>query len=268
MHTGKVMNKTRKILFRLTEKADGREVTPATIGLNRFNRFNREVEEFLVGTNHRVPLDEAHVAIEDGSYGLAVFLTAAVAASVEPDLQRLEHENALNTIDTRRAAVVRRWQQRARTEDGYSVSIHHSDPAVRPIRVSHESDFHTPDQDEWVSAEKYVVGRVLEVGGRTRVNVHLALEDGGKTLIAASSEDYLKDLRANYLYHRVQVHVAAEENIRTGELRDVRLLAFIGEGPSYDERELESAIEKGTRAWADVPDSVAWVREQRGGYDE
>lgn len=36
------------------------------------------------------------------------------------------------------------------------------------------------------------------------------------------------------------------------------------DGPSYDERELEELIEKGTRAWADLPDSVAWVREQRG----
>ena len=57
-------------------------------------------------------------------------------------------------------------------------------------------------------------------------------------------------------------------SICTGELREVRLLAFVGEGPSYDEQELEVAIEKGTRAWADVPDSVAWVREQRGAYDE
>lgn len=37
--------------------------------------------------------------------------------------------------------------------------------------------------------------------------------------------------------------------------------------PSYDEEELEAAIEKGTRAWADVPDSVAWVREARGHDD-
>jgi hypothetical protein len=37
--------------------------------------------------------------------------------------------------------------------------------------------------------------------------------------------------------------------------------------PSYDEAELEAAIEKGTRAWADVPDAVAWVREMRGDDD-
>lgn len=262
------MRESRKILFKLQARLDGHEITPATIGLAQFNRFNREVEEFVAGSGQRVVLDEVHVAIEDGSYGLAIFLSAAVAASVEPDIRRLERENSLSEIDARRAAVVRRWQERARSEQDYSVSIQSDSPRIRAVRVSRETDYHTPDQDEWVSTEKYVVGRVLEVGGSTRINVHLAMEDGGKPLIAASSEDYLRDLRQNYLYHRVQIHVAAQENIRTGELRDVKLLAFIGEGPSYDERELEAAIEKGTRAWADVPDSVAWVREQRGGYDE
>ena len=44
------------------------------------------------------------------------------------------------------------------------------------------------------------------------------------------------------------------------ELREVRLISFIGEGPSYDDAELEAAIAKGTEAWANVPDSVVWLR--------
>ena len=32
----------------------------------------------------------------------------------------------------------------------------------------------------------------------------------------------------------------------------------------YDEEELNLAIEKGTKAWADVPDISEWVSEQRG----
>ena len=31
------------------------------------------------------------------------------------------------------------------------------------------------------------------------------------------------------------------------------------------EQELEKLIEAGTKAWADVPDAAAWVRELRGG---
>jgi len=124
---------------------------------------------------------------------------------------------------------------------------------------------HTPDQDEWVAVEKYVRGKVVDLGGSTMANVHLVLEATGGTLIAKSTPDYLHDQRQNYLYRTVQVRIAAEQNIRSGKLRNERLIEFVGEAPSYDPSDLNAFIEAGTRAWADIPDAVAWVREQRGG---
>jgi len=59
-----------------------------------------------------------------------------------------------------------------------------------------------------------------------------------------------------------------EEAGAIAETADTGAPACPAYAPSYDEEELEAAIEKGTRAWADVPDSVAWVREIRGHSDE
>ena len=82
------------------------------------------------------------------------------------------------------------------------------------------------------------------------------------------SENFLREQKENYLYRKVQIHVAAQENVKSGELREVRLISFVGKGPSYDEAELEAAIAKGTAAWASVPDSVAWLEDVRGGDGE
>ena len=262
------MPETRQIAFELKARIAGEEITSRTVGLSVFNRFNHEVEHFISGSGRGVSLDEAHVSVEDGSYRLVVMLPALIAATVEPDVARLQTEDSLDRVDGRRASIVRRWQERARREEGYQVNIESPQRSFQPVRISRETDYHAADQDRWVAVEKYVVGRVVDIGGSTEANVHLVLEDTGKRIKATSSEEYLRDQRENYLYHKVQLQIAAHENTQTGELRDVRLLAFVGEGPSYDERELEELIEKGTRAWSDVPDSVAWVREQRGGYDE
>ncbi|MBU0676472.1 MAG: hypothetical protein KJ626_00010 [Verrucomicrobia bacterium] len=236
--------------------------------MNAFNRFNHEVEKFLVGSDRKLVLDDVHLSIDDGSYKLVVFLTSLVAASVEPDMAKLAREDSLSDIDRHRARIVRGWQERARKEDGYSVSITPGEDQWKPVKVTRETDYHSRDQDEWIATEKYVVGRVLDIGGAARANVHIAPEGGGKQLIVLSNENYLRDLSKNYLYHDVQVHIAAEENIRSGELRNERLLSFVGEGASFDEDELDEAIKKGSKAWSDVKDSVAWVREQRGDYDE
>ena len=259
------MSSERQIIFTLQTKVGGKEITPSTITLALFNRFNHEVEHFLAGSGHQVPLDEVHVAVEDGSYRLVAFLPLATAALVDPDLGRLEHQDGLRDMDPRRAAIVREWQLRARGTPDYRVEITTPEARFSPVIISHETDFHTPDQDEWVAVEKYVRGKVVDLGGSTKANVHLVLETTGGTLIAESTPDYLHDQRQNYLYRTVQVRITAEQNIRTGKLRNEKLMEFVGQASSYDAAELDVFVEAGTRAWADVPDAVAWVREQRGG---
>jgi len=67
------------------------------------------------------------------------------------------------------------------------------------------------------------------------------------------------------VYHMALLHVTAEENLLTGALRNLRLLAFEAHQPSYDEDEFKRMVEKGMQAWANVPDSAAWVEALRGG---
>jgi hypothetical protein len=262
------METPNQITFRLRAKVKQAEITPATIGFSLFNQFNTEVEEFLVGSQRRMPLDEVRLEIQGGSYKLLVILPVMLAAALAPDLRKLQRQGSLGEVDPKRAAIVERWQKRARDEPDYAVSIEPQETEIAPIQISKDTDYHTPEEDDWVAVEKYMVGTVMDMGGITAANVHLVNEVTGKKLVAASSEDFLREQKENYLYRKVQIHVAAQENVKTGELKDVRLISFVGKGPSYDEAELEAAIAKGTTAWANVPDSVAWLRNVRGDGNE
>lgn len=256
-----------QIAFRLRAKVKQAEITPATIGLSLFNQFNAEVAEFLMGSQRRVPLDEVRLEILDGSYLLRVTLPFILAAAIQPDLQKLQNQGSLGEIDPKRASVIQRWQKSARDNPDYRVSIEWQATGMAPIQISNKTDYHTPGEDDWVAVEKYVVGMVVDMGGATSANVHLRSDDSGQQLVAASSENFLREQKENYLYRKVQIHVAAQENVKTGELRQVHLLSFVGKAPSYDESELEAAIAKGSTAWANVPDSVAWLEKVRRGED-
>lgn len=262
------MGTPNQIAFRLSAKVKQAEITPATIGFSLFNQFNAEVEEFLAGSERRMPLDEVLVEIHDGSYKLLLALPALLATALQPDLNKLQSGDSLGEVDPKRAAVVERWQKRARNNPDYIVTIEPAESALPPIQISKATDFHTPDEDDWVAVEKYVLGTVVDMGGTTSANVHLLNEESGKRLVAASSETFLREQKENFLYQKVQIRVAAQENVKTGDLREVRLISFAGKGPSYDEAELEAAIAKGTAAWANVPDSVAWLKEIRGAENE
>ena len=261
------MERIEQIVFTLKALVNDQEVTPATIGFAMFNEFNKEVETFLAGTQRRAALQDVHFEISSGSYKLILTLPALLAATLAPDLQKLQHQEALGEIDPKRAEVVKQWQKRALTTD-YSVAIASTAETFKPVLITKDTEYRAPDEDDWVAVEKYVAGTIVDMGGTTAANVHLLDDASGRRVVAASSEEFLRDQKVNYLYQKVQVHVTARENIKTGKLQDVRLISFVGKGPSYDEAELEAAIAKGTKAWASVPDSAAWLRDIRGGGDE
>lgn len=257
------MDAIGRLDFTLKGKVEGAEITPSTIGLHLFNRFNHEVEEFITGSE-RGQANNIRVTIEEGSYRLVAKIPAALMVPLNRDLRFMERPDSLQHIDQHRANIVRRWQAQARKGDDFMVSIASQDLNLKPVVISRSTDFHAPDQNEWVQMEEYLLGTITDMGGTVKANIHLQLSDG-RTIIATSSEDYLRDQQRNFLYHKAQVRIVAETNIRTKEHRNTRLIAIVGEGPSYDPKEMETLIAKGTTAWADVPNAVSWVREQRGG---
>ena len=103
------------------------------------------------------------------------------------------------------------------------------------------------------------------MGGQQKANVHLRVERGGKTLLVGTSQGYLREQVENRLYHKALLHVRAEQHYRTGELRNVQLIAFVDYQPAYNEEALDRFAAQGATAWADVPDVAQWVREVRGG---
>ncbi len=258
------MNDTPAIEFVLHGKVDGTEITPRTIGLSQFNEFNQQVEAFISGSQ-RLKLDEAHVDISESSYVLRVLLPVVALSALEPDLKLLAREDVLGELDIKRAEIIQKWQARTKANPDISYEVRPKGEALPRVRISRETDYRIGKIVPWVAVEKFLFGEVTDMGGAQKANIHLRLERGGKLVKVGASQGYLKELIENRLYHKALLHVRAEQHYRTGELRNVQLIAFVDYQPAYDEAALDQFAEKGTSAWADVTDGVQWVRELRGG---
>jgi len=258
------MKETSDIEFVLHGKLDGVEITPHTIGLSQFNEYNRQVEDFLRGSE-KLKLDQVHVKIQEGSYVLRTAISAALAlTSLETDLKLMERQDVLGELDPKRMEVVQKWQSRAKATPDLSYEVRPSGKMLPKIRISYETDYRVGDVIPWVEVEKYLFGKIVDMGGAQKANVHLKLESGGRPVLVGASQDYLREQEENRLYHKVLLHVSAEQHFRTGDLRNIRLISFVRYEPRYNEEALDRFAAKGAEAWADVPDPVQWVRELRG----
>ncbi len=259
------MSENTSIEFVMRGKVAGQEISPRTIGLSQFNEFNQQVEAFIAGSQ-KLKLDETHVEIAEGSYILRALLPAAVLAGMEPDLKLLARQDVLGELDLKRAEIVQKWQSRTKNNPDLSYELRSQEGSALPqVRISRETDYRVGAIVPWVMVEKYLLGEVLDMGGAQKANIHIRLQREGKTLVVGAAQGYLRDQVENRLYHKALLHVRAEQHYRTGELRNIQLIAFMDYQPVYNEEALERFAAQGAKAWADVPDAARWVRETRGG---
>lgn len=255
------MNPTNQLRFAISDRINDIDVSPAHVSLALLGEFQKEVSEFLKGSSRDIDPAKVLVSIEDGS--LAIVASGLLAASsLWPDLEHLKSTDSLNLIDSKRASVVERWQSAAQKNPHRHYLVADQSAEVS-FSVDSRSNFRKIE-DAWVHVEKYLHGTVVDMGGSTKPNVHLKL-DNGVTLTIASTQDKLAQGEQNRLYRPALLQVTAEENLLTRELRNLILLDFEVHQPSYDDDEFNLMVDRGTQAWAEVPDATAWLETLRGG---
>lgn len=255
------METADSLSFALSDRILNAEVSPRHVPLALLGHFQEEVQDFLRGSNKDVDTSQVLVSIEDGS--LAMVVTGLLAANnLWKDIARLENPAALGLMDPKRAAVIERWQLAARKHPHRSYRL--TDSVGRlSVLVDAGTDFRNQVEAIWVPVEKYLLGTVVDWGGKTNPNVHLDLGNGRAHKIA-SSQNLLANEKENRLYKQALLHVSAEENLRTGALRNLNLLSFAEHKPTWNEAEFDKLVRKGTQAWADTPDD--WLETLRSGH--
>ena len=250
----------QSIRITLHDDSAGYPVSPARVPLAVLRSFAKDVDELLRGDAGDMPARELEVSVSAGS--LAIETRPTANPGLLKDVRLLASSELIDGMNPRRRAVVERWQKAARSTRQVRYEI--SAPWLqKPVVISADTDFHTDDADQWVRVERYVQGEVFELGGLNNVNAHLRLADGS-TLLVNAARDLLSNDPKNRLFKQALVRIVADYNVQTREHRNAQLLGFEPQDSSLDEKALARMLERGRRAWADVPNAADWVEELRG----
>ncbi|MDZ7589864.1 MAG: hypothetical protein U5L05_04065 [Rubrivivax sp.] len=250
----------QRIRIALHDESGGYPISPRRVPLGVLRVFAKDVDELLRGDAGDVAAKELEVAVTEGS--LAIETAPTANPGLLQDLRSLCASQLIDGLNAKRRLVVERWQRGARSARNVRYEITSSSlPAA--VIISATSDFHTDDADQWVRVERYVQGEVFELGGLSSVNAHLRLADGS-TLLVSAARDTLSSDPKNRLFKQALVRIVADYNVKTREHRNAQLMEFVPQDRLLDENAMARMLERGKRAWADVPDAAAWVEELRG----
>jgi len=256
-------DKLTALEFSLHDVIGDKPLTPDNVDLPTLRGFLFEVETLIKGNVDGASLDESHVRIEEGSVKVVTFVLALLAASVEADVAKLDQTGDLDAIQPKRAEVIEIWQNRAHRNPNRSYSLS-TVRNKRTINVSKSSQLQHEGEKAWVSVEKYLTGKIVNIGGKQNPNVHLVLTDSGATVQVSATAQQLGAEKENLLYKEMAIQVQAEQHLRTKSLRNLSLIRFVPQTNIVDEQALAQLWKKGREAWRDVKSAAGWVDALRG----
>ncbi|MDR2538214.1 MAG: hypothetical protein LBC43_00995 [Bifidobacteriaceae bacterium] len=228
--------------------------------------FMNDVKNFIKGDSD-LETNQIRIALESGSASVVILDPLQAEAAIK-DLWKISREQNLDTIDLVRQKTFSKWQSSAHKNSNVSFTMFYPfQGEYSKLDITSETDYKIRHPQLWAKTESYVIGTIYDMGGKSDPNIHL-LKANGDTLKVSVSVGALKDLKENYLYTERVLHVSAEENIRTSELRNAKLIEFYPYSPHYDDEDMRKIGEKVSEAWKDVPDVGLWVEQIRGNYAE
>lgn len=249
--------------FFLHDTVGGRPISPANVDLPTLRGFLEEVEKLIKGDSPGESLSDSQVRIEDGSLKVGALVSLIMAASVDADLRALAATGDLDVIQPPRAAVIELWQKRAQRSTSRRYAIG-SEASPAPLEISASGQLQHRSENAWVAVERYLVGRVVNMGGKQNPNVHIVLTDSNESLRVNASEQQLGAEKENQLYKERTLRVQAEQHLKTKGLRNVRLVEFLPTTIEADEGALQALWKRGKEAWGTTGPASAWVEALRG----
>jgi hypothetical protein len=262
------MSQQQSIEFVLSGTVAGKIISARQgVPFSRFVDFNEDVQKYVQGSDAKTVLSDLQVQIDESSYLLRLLISAGVLTSLISDTAKVAQSGSLADIDRKRAEVMLRWQERAKTEPTLIYEVRSPSGTFAPVKITQTSDYRREEKEQWVDVERYLMGQILDWGGAQNVNIHLRLRNSKESAIIDAKESQIREQRENLVFHRAIVRVRAKENLRTGELKDYKLIELRAYGEQVEESKLQSLFERGAKAWADIPDAGKWVEGLRGGAD-
>jgi hypothetical protein len=255
-------NKLTELEFLLDDVIGGQPLTPDNVDLPTLRGFLEEVETLIKGDVPGASLADSRVQIKKGSVKIVALVAHLLASDARADLAKLDKTGDLDAIQPSRAKIIERWQSRVRRTPSRTYSIP-SAANRHEIRISNTSQFQHAGENSWVSVEKHLTGKVIDLGGKSP-NVHLILTDTGETVCVDATEQQLAAEKENHAYKNVTLRVQGEQHLRTKELRNLRLIQFSPQTTEVDEQSLASLWQKGREAWKEVKSAAGWVESLRG----
>ncbi|MBA3706209.1 MAG: hypothetical protein H0W84_10010 [Bacteroidetes bacterium] len=258
------MEKLGYIQIRIEGKKGNKDLSPDNYDIREIITLLENAENLLF-PNDKKDRPNISYAIEAGSIKHIVKTTMQSIIGFNAILGQISAEQNIDFLDLNTAKAVEKFQEISKSHN-YNFSLTTSVSKTNSLNITPKTKFYRSEY-LWVDAEFYFYGKITDMGGVGRSNIHIATKEFGNLTIQ-TNKDFLEHYEKNPLYKRFGIRAVGKQNVETGEI-DKNTLVFkeiVEYTPKFDEDYLNGLITKASKSWKDIKDADVWLRDLRGGY--
>lgn len=256
---------SKTIVLKIEGMRDGQPLSPHLLDIDEVVSLLSNARDFLY-PDKGADRSRVSVDFEEGSAVLNLYVEPGVGIQAQAILHELNQNHDLSILKSKQVNALNEIQQFI-SKQRFSLKFGLAEKLVEGLQMDRQTEWKT-QEDIWIDEELYLVGEIVDVGGKTNPNVHLDTEEFG-TLTISSSKKVLSEDEKNRLYKKQQVRLTIKKNLNTGEYdkKSAILLDFVDAYESENPDEyLDRLIAESAPYWKDVKDPEEWLKNLRG-YD-
>jgi len=243
---------------------DGEKLVPDNLDIDEWIQLMENAKNILYPDSKERP--HIGVRMEEGSVRLIFTAFAALVIQAHALLGEVRNTNQLDTLKPKQRTALKYFQKFA-NRNQVSVSLGKSSDLSSGLVLSKESLL-SEEHPVWVKTELYIEGKITNIGGKSKSNIHIETEKFGQ-LVINTTEKILEEDSKNRVYKNQVVRVKINQNPHdlSYDKGSAQLIEFVDHEPSAEENideYLNNLIQKSAKDWKDVVDSEAWLKEVRG----
>jgi hypothetical protein len=256
---------TKTIDIKIEGLRDGQQLSPDLLDVDEVVNLLSYARDFLFPEKNK-SRGRVSVAIKEGSAVLSLDVDTGTAVQAQAILGQLNAEHNLSLLESKQAEAIEAIQKFVR-EQNFVLQFGMAGKLDEGLRMDRETEWIAPE-DIWVDEELYVSGEIVDVGGKTKSNVHIDTEEFG-TLTVAAEKDTLSEDDKNRLYKKQQLRIRIKRNLNTGEFKkgSAELIEFIDFDDGREETAeayLDRLIAEAKPHMDKIKDPDEWLKNVRG----
>jgi len=258
------MDKTGFVEIQVQGSIGNMELSPNTYDIREIGSILINVESLLF-PNEKKDRPLISYQIEAGSVRHIFKTSIQYIIGFNALLGQISENENIDFLDLPTARAIEDFQQVA-IKKGYSFYIKTSIPQSNEIIVNRKTRYFRSEA-VWAMAEFYFYGRVVDVGGKDKANIHLQTEQLGVIRIE-TPVSFLEHYEGNMLYRNFGIRASGIQHSDTGEIDrlNLKFIELTEYEPKYDEVYLNSLRAKASQ-WIKKTDPDSWLKSIRGSYE-